>query len=470
MTQLNNPHTSKFAPRFLLVCGCLLLSPLLPAADKESPLTPQQRQLNIQSFEYVWRTIRDTHWDPNFGGVDWQAVHNELRPKMDEATTMAKARALMQDMLRRLNQSHFAIIPAQLYKNLSDKPKKKTGEDESAGRKSEPSDTAATKDEESEEDPTGIDLRVVGNQALVTSVESPSPAFNIGVRPGWEILKINGEPIAPLIESVSEFYKDSSMKTNKELVLKRFIGSKLTGKIGKTVRVDFMDGSGKTVTLDVDHIEPPGTRAKFGFLPPQYVRFKARKLENAEYISFNMFLDPANIMQRFADAVQSCMKCGGMVIDLRGNPGGIGFMAVGMAGWFIDAPDQRLGTMYMRNTPLNFVVNPRIETYRGPLAILVDGASASTSEILAGGMKDLHRARIFGTRTAGAALPSAFEKLPNEDGFQYAVANYISEGGKPLEGIGVTPDVEVAPTRAALLEGRDLPIESALSWIRAQKK
>jgi len=47
-------------------------------------------------------------------------------------------------------------------------------------------------------------------------------------------------------------------------------------------------------------------------------------------------------------------------------------------------------------------------------------------------MQDLGRARIFSTRTAGAALPAAFTRLPNGDGFQYIMANYISEGGKPL--------------------------------------
>ena len=103
---------------------------------------------------------------------------------------------------------------------------------------------------------------------------------------------------------------------------------------------------------------------------------------------------------------------------------------MGMAGWFIAQPDQNLGTLYMRDTTLKFVVNPRLTTFAGPLAILVDGTSASTSEIMAEGLKDLGRARIFGTRTAAAALPSVFEKLPNGDGFQYAIANYISEGGQ----------------------------------------
>jgi len=164
--------------------------------------------------------------------------------------------------------------------------------------------------------------------------------------------------------------------------------------------------------------------------------------------------------------VQSCKNCEGFVIDLRGNPGGIGAMAMGMAGWFIDEKDKRLGTLYMRDSTIKFVVNPRVTTFSGPVAILVDGTSASTSEILAGGMKDLGRARVFGSRTAAAALPSVFEKLPNGDGFQYAIANYISEGGKPLEGLGVTPDVETPLSRQALLDGKDPALDAAIGWIK----
>jgi carboxyl-terminal processing protease len=126
--------------------------------------------------------------------------------------------------------------------------------------------------------------------------------------------------------------------------------------------------------------------------------------------------------------------------------------------------------MYLRGASIKFALFPRPEPFLGPLAILVDGCSASTSEILAGGLMDLKRAHIIGTRTAGAALPSLFAKLPNGDGFQYAIANYISEGGQPLEGIGVTPDEEVKLTRHQLLEGQDAPLDAAITWIRKQKK
>jgi carboxyl-terminal processing protease len=116
------------------------------------------------------------------------------------------------------------------------------------------------------------------------------------------------------------------------------------------------------------------------------------------------------------------------------------------------------------------VIFPRPETYAGPLAILVDEGSASTSEILAGGMQDLKRARIFGTRTAGAALPSDIIRLPNGDGFQFAQASYTSESGNVLEGAGVTPDVVVPQTRDSLLAGHDLVVEAADEWIRSRRQ
>src|SRR5205085_8327041 len=131
--------------------------------------------------------------------------------------------------------------------------------------------------------------------------------------------------------------------------------------------------------------------------PTMHVWVDTKKIGNTGYIGFNMCLDLPRVMGRFSDEVNTCMKCDGLIIDLRGNPGGIGGMAMGMAGFLVDKPDQRLGTMYMRETTLNFIVNPRAEVFAGPVAVLVDGLSASTSEIFAGGLKDLGRARVFGT-------------------------------------------------------------------------
>jgi carboxyl-terminal processing protease len=404
-------------------------------------LTPEQRRLNIDSFEYVWKTVRDKHWQTKPGGLDWPAVHDELRPVIEKADSMQAARDIMNDMLGRLHQTHFAIVPAEVYSDV---------------------DGGNTKGEST----TGMDVRVVGSQALVTSVEPGSSAAGNGVRPGWQILKIGELDLSLAIVKIDESYAKSTLR---ELISRRALLSRLEGEPGKSVEVEFLDGRDQRITKTLRHEKPKGTLAQFGYLYPAHVWLDSSKIGggNIGYVSFNMFLDPARLMNQFAEAVGSCAKCDGFVIDLRGNPGGIGVMAMGMAGWFIDQPDQRLGTLYLRETTLKFIVNPRATTFAGPLAILVDGASASTSEILAGGMKDLGRASIFGTRTAAAALPSVFELLPNGDGFQYAIANYISEGGKPLEGLGVTPDVEAPVTRKALLEGKDPALDAAVLWIKA---
>jgi carboxyl-terminal processing protease len=435
-----------------LLCG-VLLSALLALA-----LTPEQRDNNIKSFEYVWTTVRDKHWDPKLGGLNWQAVHDELRPAIEKAESMEQARTVMSDMLGRLHQTHFGIIPAELYSEV-DANKEPSG------------DQGANKQSHSDQGSIGFDVRVVGSQVLVTSVEPGTPADKAGVRPGWELRKIGTQDIPAVIARLDQKFKDSSLR---QIIERRTVMSRLEADANKDISVEFVDGGNRPVTRTVKHAAPRGELTRFGYLWPSYVWIETGRVKTSEsaigYARFNMFLDPPRLMGAFADAVQSCMPCDGFIVDLRGNPGGLGVMAMGMAGWFIDTPGQRLGTLYLRENNLNFVVNPRVSVFTGPVAILVDGASASTSEIFAGGLKDLKRARIFGTRTAAAALPSIIEKLPNGDGFQYAIANYLSEGGKPLEGQGVTPDVEAPPTREALLRGKDPAQDAAVHWIESQRK
>ena len=406
-----------------------------------SAYTPEQKQLNIASFEKIWTTIRDKHWEKKPGGLDWQAIHEEYRPKIERAESMEAAREVMHDMLARLKQTHFAIIPGSVYAEA----------DADGG-------TA------SGDGSPGIDLRVLGGHAVVTRVDPGSPAEKAGVKPGWEIVSVGGKELDAAIQKLKS---DPDIH---ELILERAVLSRLSGPVNGKLQVIFRNGANRNVTLDLGLDPPRGELSKFGNLPAMHIWVDSKKIGRTGYIAFNMFLDLERVMSRFRDVVGSCGECNGLIIDLRGNPGGIGGMAMGMAGRLIDKPGLRLGDMYMRDSNIHFVVYPQPDVFKGPVAVLVDGCSASTSEILAGGLKDLSRARIFGERTAAAALPSQVERLPNGDGFQYAVANYISDGGKPLEGNGVTPDVEVKLTRQALLSGHDPVVDAALDWIGKQRK
>jgi carboxyl-terminal processing protease len=252
-------------------------------------------------------------------------------------------------------------------------------------------------------------------------------------------------------------------------MLSRAIEGRLRGPAGSSVPVAVLDADGKALRFDLTRIDPPGTVAKFGNLPPMPVTFERRLIGgDVGYITFSIFLDPPRVMGEFTKAMAEFKGTRGLVIDLRGNPGGLGVMAMGIGGWFVTTPGSRLGAMTTRDSTLNFVLNPRATPYTKPLAILIDPLSASTSEVLAGGLKDLGRARVFGETSAGAALPSQIVRLPSGDGFQFAVANYVSTGGQELEGRGVMPDVVAPPTREALLQGRDPALDAALEWIRSQ--
>src|ERR1700730_2374713 len=77
-------------------------------------------QLDLDSFEKVWTTVRDKHWQTKPGGLDWQAIHDEYRPRVEKAASHDDARAVIQEMIGRLKQSHFAIIPAVVYSALDD--------------------------------------------------------------------------------------------------------------------------------------------------------------------------------------------------------------------------------------------------------------------------------------------------------------------------------------------------------------
>jgi len=411
------------------LCAALAISLTLCAQPDAA-----QRQLALDSFERVWTTIRDTHWEKNPAGLDWQAIHDEFRPKVAKAASMDEARVAIREMLARLHQTHFALFPATVYDAVRE---------DSAGPGA-----------------PGIDLRILDKQAVVTGVDPGSGAERAGVRPGWAIQNVRGMDLSPAIRALTS---DPSIS---DLSLTRAVLARLSGPVGAKVSVAFLDGSNRRVSLDLELAEPRGAPAEFGNLPVQHVWFETKRIEKTAYIRFNLFLDVTRVMDGFSKAIADCRACDGLVIDLRGNPGGLGAMAMGIAGFLVDKPGLRLGTMYMRTVTLNFVINPRRPSLAGPVAILIDAESASTSEIFAGGLKDLARARVFGTRSAAAALPSLIERLPNGDGFQHAIANYISEGGQSLEGSGVSPDVEVKLTRQALLAGRDPVLEAALDWIR----
>ncbi len=412
-----------------------------PAAAKTRSLSPALISKNVDSFEVVWKTVRDRHFDPKLGGLNWQAVHDELRPKVEQAKTMADARAVMTAAVGRLGQTHFTIIPSGLYEDLEN-PNDGPGE-------------------------LGLEIRLLDGRVVVSAVTEALPASRSGVKPGWLIDKIDGKPVSNILKAAEAAYSGSGMvAAHKTIAVER----RLHGDVGSAIAIDFLDGKDKPVHLELTAKEPGGVPATFGNLPTFYVQFTSRRIEGSVgYVSLNVFFDAINVMKQFGEAIEANRDADGLIIDLRGNPGGLGVMSFAIANWFVTEPGKKLGTLITRSAKANFPLQPRARPFKRPVAVLVDELSMSTSEILAGGLQDLKLARVFGTRTPGAALPSVVELLPNGDRFQFAIANYISAGGKPLEGVGVVPDENTPFTRSALLDGHDPALDAAVRWIKSQR-
>ena len=264
------------------------------------------------------------------------------------------------------------------------------------------------------------------------------------------------------------------------MVRLRAVEGLLYGDEDDPVGVEFADGSGDQSMFELERAHhPDAVEMGFGNLPKMRYLFETEVLESGAgrvlAVRFNVWLIP--VVGAFEAALYGEPAAGaptvdGVLIDLRGNPGGVAGTAVGVAGYLLEERVV-LGRMKNRSTELNLVVHPRkissagtkIEGFAGPVAVLIDGGSASTSEIFVAGLQDHGRARLFGEPSAAAALPSVIEGMPNGDLLMHAIADFERPSGERVEGRPVEPESPVRYTREGLLAGRDEPREAALAWI-----
>lgn len=420
----------------------LLLSlPLLVrAADPARPSQsePAWRAQGLQSFELAWQTVDETFYDPTFGGFDWRAVHDELRPRAEAAPTPEALRRVIADMLSRLKRSHFALV------------------------------SSADVDGPMGEATLPIDVRVRSDGVLITGVDAGSPADRAGVKAGQRLLAVDDL-------DMTGWRADGPGRPARDAWRK--VQRAIHGPLGTPVALTVSTPDGPRRVSLIRSLEP-GVSISVGNLPRLAVRTDVRQLKtpkgrNAGLIGFNLWM-PA-IDASVGSAVDRFRRADGIVLDLRGNPGGLAAMMSGIAGHFVADQGALLGRMQTRQGQLEFHPNPRTVTadgrrvrpYAGPVAILVDELTGSTSECFAGALQGLGRARVFGQLTMGEALPALTKQLPNGDVMMYAVGNFVTSAGQSLEGGGVVPDEAVALVPDALATGRDLVVEAALRWFDA---
>lgn len=391
------------------------------------------------TFEVVWRTVNEAYFDATFGGVDWRAVGDRYRGRLPETADKAALRGLLQAMLGELRKTHFSILPREV--------------------------SVFTPAERQRAGTVGAEVSAVSGGLAISELEPDSAAAKAGLRPGDVVTKIDRVEIAPLQDRLNQLGVSEGRRGS---YLANLAESRLRGQVGNKTQLQVRDASGLERTVELTFEERRGEWSEpVGDLPsvPIVVR-TLRSPEGLGYLHFNAFTRKA--MKDIREFLLAMPADGGLVLDLRGNRGGLTIMASGISGWLSDHVFP-LGTMHLREGQIGYTVNPQMGAFLGPVAVLIDHSSASTSEIMAAGLQEAGRARIFGETSPGAALPSLFKALPTGDLFQYAIADLQTPRGVLIEGRGVVPDEPVTRTAADLAAGVDPVRAAAERWLNTER-
>jgi carboxyl-terminal processing protease len=347
---------------------------------------------------------------------------------------------LLSSMLAELRKTHFAILPQEgVVFNPSERVRIGTA---------------------------GTDVAIVGGQVVVAEVRPGSAGAAAGLKPGDLVVRVDGVVLDAAMDTLAKAGLEPSRRS---FYLAEFVQSRLEGPVGSTVNLGLAaPGKKERKAVVASRANDAIWSEPTGHFPSLPIRWTAsRGPDGIALLRFNAFALP--VMKPARELLRSLQPGDGLVMDLRGNTGGITLMASGISG-LLFSREVALGTMHSRGGKDDLEAYPQYGAFPGPVAILIDGRSASTSEILAAGLKENGRARVFGEKSAGAALPSFFRTLPTGDLFQYAVADVLTPRSSVIEGSGVAPDVVVARSRSDLATGRDPVMDAARRWLEAARK
>lgn len=405
--------SSPFSKRIkaLPLAALMLLGTLAPTAQAVAappmsaspPAVPERRQrMNLRVFDRVWTEVARDYYDPHLHGVNWRQARVDYRDQAALAPDDRTLYRVVNRMLDLLDDAHAgAIAPAAARRR-----------DHANERRAALGVTLYRQDDES---------------WRIEAVRPGSPAEAAGVRVGWTLLSLDGQPWGPDVEVIG----------------------------GAPVVLSLRDEAGqpRVVTVTPQAMDP---------LP---VFVAARPNPETLVLSVQSF-DPG-LGRWMGRQLQDLSPDVDVVLDLRGNPGGRLLEADAVLACFLPR-DRAWATRTGRTgRAVTLKVSQRCGDLHGPatneLAVLVDGASRSAAELTPAALQEAGRAVVVGERTGGAVLIAQDTDLPDGGRLTLSRADFVTRGGVRLEKTGVTPDVVVTRTLDDRREGRDPMLDAAVS-------
>lgn len=390
----------------------------------------------IEVFEKVWETIEEKYYDPSFNGVDWRAVRERYRPRVEAAAGEEEFYELLNRMAGELRDAHTRVRSPR----------------QNRDRKNREATSA------------GVLLFEVEGTPVVFDVTPDSEAARAGVLPGMVVRTIGGRPVAEALAAArTDVGASSSERAARLLAYLRLI----TGAPGSALELGLVRADGTPLDVRL-------TRRTVSAAP----RFKARLLPSGHaYVRFDRFRPPA--AEQLKEALTRFKDAPGLILDLRANGGGDGREGMKVAGFFFDdkvavarivtrtgkPPSALMGLVSL---PKEFQAGEKGgRLYSNPVVVLVNEGTGSTSELVANVLQEQRRAYVIGSRSCGCVL-GVLKHRELKGGGSLAVSElaFVTPAGRKLEGEGITPDKSVTVTLKDIQAGRDAALEEAEAYLR----
>jgi carboxyl-terminal processing protease len=269
----------------------------------------------------------------------------------------------------------------------------------------------------------GIEITIKNDVLTVVSPIDGTPAYNSGIRAGDQIIKIN-----------DDFTKGMTLTDAVKM---------MRGPKGSTIHLTLhREGVPELFTVAV-------TR---DVIRIQSVKSKELK-DHYGYIRITTFQDGTTedvtkALEKFSKQDHGHVK--GLVLDLRDNPGGLLNQAVSVADAFLDGGLVVYTQGRLDSQQQKYFAHKKSDFDDYPMVVLVNGGSASASEIVAGALQDQRRAIIEGTQTFGKGSVQTILPLDDESALRLTTARYFTPNGRSIQAVGITPDMVVEPPKPTL--------------------
>ena len=332
-------------------------------------------------FDKTWKVINREYYEPSLNHQNWYRwkEHYKNKIKTDE-----DARIAIDTMIASLDEPYTRFMPKKDFEDLTTSITSKI---------------------------YGIGVNIYSNAGKIEifNVMPATPADFAQLKQGDIITAVNGKDISGMnVSDVATLVRGPENSIVELTILRK--NKKLTKKIK---RKEIKIKSVKSSVLD-NHI---------GYI---------------QILSFMSGTTP----NEFMEALENTKSTDALILDLRGNTGGLLDNAVFIADMFINN-GTIVNIIYRNGYAKSIKAQDEHLGLQKPVVVLVNGASASASEILSGALKDTHKATLVGRKTFGKGLVQKVVPLPNQTGVNVTIARYLTPNGTDINKLGIKPDIEV---------------------------